>query len=88
METLARWRDWVVARLIDDWRTAHKFWSVRLQALGALVMAGLGVVSTEFPNVWNGLPGDLREKAPSWLGTGLILCGLMLRLMKQKKPDA
>ncbi|MFT3965596.1 MAG: hypothetical protein QM690_06920 [Sphingobium sp.] len=41
------------ARLIADWRSAWRFWSVRLAALGAALMAG-----------WTSLPPEVRAGMP------------------------
>lgn len=50
-------------RLIDNWREAHRLWSVRLAALGALLMAAL----LGFPDMWADLPADMRALVPARL---------------------
>lgn len=49
--------------LIQNWRTAHRLWSVRLAALGSLLMTGL----LAFPGVWAGLPSEVRAVLPARL---------------------
>ena len=60
------------ARLIGDVRLAHRYWSVRLSAVGAGCSAA-----------WIALPGDLRAAIPGtpWIGlalfAGIALAGIV-----------
>lgn len=35
----------------DHWSVMHKYWSVRVGALGVVVMAGVPALSDQFPNI-------------------------------------
>jgi hypothetical protein len=64
------WKRW----LIDEWKSAHKLWSIRISALSAAIMAS-----------WTYLPADLRDNLPyaNQLAAGLFLSTLIARLMVQ-----
>lgn len=75
-------------RPIDDWRRWHKLWSVRLNIIGStlmtIYMAWPGIVL----EVWNFMPGELKERMPPRLMLGLallfFLAAMVARLIKQK----
>lgn len=87
---LMKWRDWLRARLIDDWHRAGKFWSVRLAAVGAALQG----FATAFPGMateaWNALPDSMRAGAPGVvlkaLPVILFLLVIVSRITKQKAP--
>jgi hypothetical protein len=68
------------ARLIDDWRQAWRFWSVRLSAFGAALSAA-----------WVSMPADMRDGFPGaqWIGLMLFISVLLARLVVQDggKPN-
>ena len=66
-------------KLIADWRKGAKFWSVRLSAAGAVLMA-----------TWTELPPDLRAELPyvSHLAAGLFIAVAMSRFISQGSKDA
>jgi hypothetical protein len=66
-------------RLIANWRAAHKFWSVRISALGAAMSAA-----------WVALPADTRAAIPGaqWIGLVLFAAVVISRLIDQEKPHA
>lgn len=65
-------------RLIEDWKTAWKFWSVQLVTLGVIAQT-----------VWAALPSESRALIPSaeWIGIGLGIAALIARLFTQEKKD-
>lgn len=67
-------------KLIDNWRCAWRFASVRAMS------AALAIQAT-----WLSLPDDLRERIPLWATvsvTGcLLIAGLIGRLVQQRGPD-
>ena len=67
-------------KLIDNWRCAWRFASVRAMS------AALAIQAT-----WLSLPDDLRERIPLWIAasvTGfLLIAGLLGRLIQQTGPD-
>lgn len=36
---------------VDRWSVMHRWWSVRVGALGVLLMAGIPALSDQFPNI-------------------------------------
>ncbi len=62
------------ARLIDDVRQAHRYWSVRISAIGAALSAA-----------WATLPPDTRMMIPGapWIGLGLFLAAALSRILHQ-----
>jgi hypothetical protein len=60
-------------KLVDDWRRAWRWSSVRLSALGALVMAAAEVAGSS----WSALPPDIRDSIPHAQTIALVLFVLM-----------
>ena len=48
----------IVARLVDDWRHLHRFFSVWAAAAGSALLTG-----------WQVIPDDMRSYLPHWLPT-------------------
>jgi hypothetical protein len=65
------------ARLIGELRLAHRYWSVRLSAIGAAASAA-----------WMALPADLRAAIPGtqWIGLALFIAIACARIVDQ--PEA
>jgi hypothetical protein len=53
---LQRARAAVVARLVDDWRHLHRFFSVWAASAGGALLTG-----------WQVIPDDMRSYLPHWL---------------------
>lgn len=74
---------------IDHWRKAHKLWSVRLSAFGALLMSALTVWPDRVWQIWQLLPNDVRRLLPeqvvSLVATCLFVLSAISRLIKQSK---
>lgn len=64
----------IKAKLIDEWKQAWRFWSVRLALIGAAMSAG-----------WGALPADTRALIPGsqWIGLFLFLAVTVARLIDQ-----
>ncbi len=57
---LQRARAAVAARVVDDWRHLHKFYTTWVAAAGtALLSAWDGI-----PHVWRGIPDDVKAAIP------------------------
>lgn len=77
--------------LIENWRSAWRFWSIRLGILGTAI-AG---VFTAFPDAayyaWAMLPADLKAYVPEQyaqlLGVFLFGSSMLARIFKQNKLD-
>jgi len=67
--------------LIAEWRSAWKFWSVRINTLAVTTTALCQTAST----TWASMPPDLRQAIPyvQWIGLGLFVAGLAARVVAQ-----
>ncbi|MEX3690114.1 hypothetical protein AB3X91_03665 [Paraburkholderia sp. BR14263] len=64
-------------KLIDEWRQAHRFASVRLSALmAALIGIGPSVLAA-----WSQLPDDLKTQLPQGWGRVIATGGFVLVLV-------
>lgn len=70
-------------KLIDDWKKAWRFWSVRLSAAGVALLS----FPDMFTLVWNQVPADLRAALPysKEIALALIVASLVARIVKQEK---
>ena len=73
------------ARLIADWRLFFRFWSVRLNGLGLLLLTGCQVAT----DAWSSMPADLRHAMPyaQGISIALLVGGLIARLIVQPKLE-
>ncbi|MBN3779945.1 hypothetical protein G3O06_20625 [Burkholderia sp. Ac-20345] len=63
-------------RLIDDWRDAHRFGSVRASA----VMASVFGFGPSLLSAWGALPDDLKEALPHGWSRVIAVAGFLLVL--------
>lgn len=68
------------ARLVDDCHEWHKWWSLRIAALGGLVEAVINV----FPSVLSSLPQVMQDDFPKWFAVALPFAISLARVWKQK----
>lgn len=88
MDRLRRWRSAVAARVVDDWRDAWKWASVRLAALGG-ILATAAVSAPGFAKeLWDQLPQDMRSTAPAWVPVLVTAIPIIVRLYKQGGRNA
>lgn len=71
------------ARLIDDWREASRFWSVRMNAAGALLLPLLTMVPS--------MPAEIQAMLPPTLRAILVglwcVASIGARLFAQKPKN-
>jgi hypothetical protein len=79
-------------KLIEGWKHAWRFWSVKLNALGLAVMGYLWFDPTAVLGIVNMMPASVKAALPSHLTTiiGGLFFGLALlsRLVSQPKAQA
>ena len=67
----------MTACLVDEWKTAWRWFSVQSMALSAVLLGA-----------WQALPEDLQQSLPRalphWLAIALLTLGIAGRLVKQK----
>lgn len=78
----------VVARLVDDVRQVHRWWSVRLNAIGLLILSYVQFDPVGALGVWNMMPAPARELLPrNFLAiAGMALFGLSMLARVVKQP--
>lgn len=70
-------------RLVDDWREAMRWWSVRMTALGGLLMSALAMIPAMPNEIQQLLPPSVRVAiAGLW-----VAASIYARVAKQK-PNA
>ncbi len=72
------------ARLVDDWHTAWRWWSVRLAALFGVLATYLLAAPETLVAVIHSLPAELRGWLPPLAGPVLTALIVLVRLYKQK----
>jgi len=79
-------------KLIENWRIVYKFWSVRLTAVGTLMVGYIAAVPDILVSAWNMLPADLRTIIPPnyllYISVGIFIAGMFSRVVKQDKLNA
>ena len=74
-------------RMIDDWRRAGRFWSVRLNLIGLALVAAEQALP-----LWGFVPAEARAVLPRWLVAGLpLICfalATVARVIRQEKKHA
>ncbi len=67
--------------LIADWKQAHRFLSVQIAGLGALLTG-----------VWSQVPDDIKNHFPSWLvsvfSAAILLSIIAARVTKKPSDDS
>ena len=67
----------MTAYLVDEWKSAWRWFSVQSMALAAVLLSA-----------WQTLPEELQQSLPRWLphwlAVSLLLLGIAGRLVKQK----
>jgi hypothetical protein len=73
-------------RMVDGWRQAHKWWSVRLMAAAGTVE----LLEYAIRKAWLDLPPAILGVVPadllSKLSVLLLVLGIIARMVKQKEP--
>lgn len=79
-------------KLIDGWRQAWRLWSVRVSALGTLLMGLVALAPDALTQAWNMLPDDLKALLPEPVGKAvpfvLFAAALIARLVPQPRAAA
>lgn len=72
-------------KLIEEWRHAWKWASVRISAVGALLMAAAEIAG----QTWAGLPEDVRASIPHADTIALVLFVIIpiARVLTKEKKD-
>jgi hypothetical protein len=79
-------------KLIENWKQWHKFWSIRLTALGGFLLLFFDFAPGALAQVWAVLPADVQAAVPDsvvkYIGLALVFGGTVARVIKQGKLHA
>lgn len=79
-------------KLVTEWRSWWRLWSTWFQVAAAAFISYLTVAPDVAIQVWQFLPADLRGAIPpeyvQFISVGLIILGIVARLIKQPKLAA
>lgn len=72
-------------KLIEGWRHAWRYWSIRLNGLGLLLLAACQFAG----DAWSSMPPDLRQAMPyaQHISIALFAAGLLARLIPQPRTQ-
>lgn len=81
-------------RLIEQWRSFWRMWSLRFTALGTALLGWITVSPDVITSAWNSLPDEIKAYIPQeylmYVTLTLFVLGMVSRLIKQEKlptPD-
>lgn len=78
-------------KLIPEWRKALKFWSVRLSALGAILMSIVLAWPDSLLYLWSMMPAEvyayLPERVSQVLALFIFVMTAISRIVKQRSGD-
>jgi hypothetical protein len=78
-------------RLIPDWKKCHRFWSVRISALGAAIMGLFTIWPDSALQLWAAMPDEVRTLIPHRIVSGLAAFVFVMttasRIVKQRPKD-
>lgn len=81
----------IKVKLINNWKDAWRFWSVRLSALGAAILTMVDLAPGAIASVWTQLPRTITDSLPDdmikWIGIGLIVASPLARVIRQSSLD-
>lgn len=69
---------------VDDWRVMRKWWSLRLGAVGVLLMAGIPALSDQFPNIAPSLLVWFPKHGQQWVPIIGAMIAIAARVISQQ----
>ena len=73
------------ARLLPDWRSWHRAWSMRIAAIAAVAISYLSYAPDALNAALNAVPHDLRATLPAWIGPAVFAVLFFARFWDQSK---
>lgn len=78
-------------KLIPQWRTYWRSWSVRLNAIGLALLGWIAIDPVSLLAVWNMMPAAVRDLVPaqflSLIGAALFALSMLARVVRQPKLE-
>jgi hypothetical protein len=68
----------------ERWEVMHKWWSVRVGALGVIVMAGVPALSDQFPNIAPSLLAWFPKHGQQWVPIAGAVIAIAARIVSQQ----
>ena len=76
-------------KLVDNWRTWHRRWSIWLGTIGSTLTGWFLIWPDAALSAWNSLPPELRSAIPSnyvpKIGVAIFVLSMLAQLVKQQK---
>lgn len=77
-------------KLVDDWRKWYRLWSIKLNAIGAALLAAFIAYPSMMLEIWNSImPAEVKELLPAQIGLAiplaLFIAAMVARVIKQEK---
>lgn len=67
----------------DRWRNMHRWWSVRIGVLGAIMLAGIPELSNQFPNLAPTLLAWFPNGGQQWVPVAGVVLAVIARVVSQ-----
>lgn len=67
----------------DRWGRMHKWWSVRIGVVGAIMLAGIPELSNQFPNLAPTLLGWFPAGGQQWIPLVGVVLAVVARVVSQ-----
>lgn len=78
-------------QIINDWRKAWRFWSIRIGILGTCVASIFLAAPDAALYAWALLPDDIKSHLPpafiKFSGVGILILSFIARLVRQPKLE-
>jgi len=74
-------------KLIEEWRSWWRMWSMRLAVLASAAVTGVLAYPDILLSTLNALPPEMRAVFPPFMGFVLLGLVSLARLVKQEKKD-
>lgn len=69
---------------VERWSVMHRWWSVRVGALGVIVMAGVPALSDQFPNIAPSLVSWFPKHGQQWVPVLGAVIAIAARIISQQ----
>lgn len=67
----------------DRWSRMHRWWSVRIGVVGAIVLAGIPELSNQFPNLAPSLLAWFPHSGQQWVPVAGVVLAVVARVVSQ-----
>lgn len=69
---------------VERWGVMHRWWSLRVGALGVIVMAGVPALSDQFPNIAPSLLSFFPKHGQQWVPIAGAVIAIAARIVSQQ----